>query len=61
MYKDRWDYKMERLKKKITLKEMSKYIKCSITLLSKYENGERNMKYEKVEDYKYYIENTDTK
>ncbi|MEY8415644.1 helix-turn-helix transcriptional regulator [Tissierella praeacuta] len=61
MYKDRWDYKMERMKKKIPLRDIAKYIKCSITLLSKYENGERNMSNDKVEYYRYYIESTENK
>lgn len=59
VYKDRWDWKMERMKKKITLGDIAEHIKCSITLLSKYENNERNMRLDKVDDYKCYIMNTD--
>lgn len=55
--RNRWDWKVERMRKKIPLRDIAKYIKCSITLLSKYENYERNMASEKVEDYIYYIEN----
>lgn len=56
-YKDRFEYKIERLRKGITLTEIAKYIKVSNSLLSKYENKDRNMKQESVENYKNYIDN----
>ena len=48
---------MKRIAKKITLKEIADYIGCSVALISKYENKERNMSSDKVKQYEEYIEN----
>lgn len=55
MYENRWNLKIERMKKKITLKELSKNLDCSITLISMYENNDRNMSDDKVRAYQKYI------
>lgn len=54
--RDRWNWKIKRMSKDITLKELAKELNCSIGLISKWENDERNMSDDKVEKYKNYIE-----
>lgn len=53
----RFGWKIQRMKKKITLREIAEKIGCSITLISKYENDERNMSIDKVKQYEKYILN----
>lgn len=55
MYKNRFEWKVERMKKKITIEEIADYIGCSGSLISLYENNKRGMKWDKVEGYKEYI------
>lgn len=57
MMQDRDVYAFRRKKKKIRLREIAKYIGCSIALLSRYENNELDMKEEKIKLYKFYIDN----
>lgn len=54
---NRFHWKMKRIAKKITLKEIADEIGCSIALVSKYENEKRNMSSDKVKQYEEYIEN----
>ena len=55
--KDRWDWKILRMKKNITLREISNELCCSIAHVSKYENDKGEMIFEKVRAYKDYIKN----
>ncbi|UOE57294.1 helix-turn-helix domain-containing protein [Cytobacillus oceanisediminis] len=50
------DYFLKRRKKKITHKELAKYIGCSQSLISRYETGECGMTKEKKEKYREYID-----
>ncbi len=54
--RDRFNFKINRMAKNITLREIAEYIGCSIALISKFENDERNMSYEKFHLYKYFID-----
>lgn len=54
---DRKEWKLRRISKDITLTEIANSIYCSVSLLSKYENNKADMKQEKIEVYKQYIEN----
>ncbi|EHL78972.1 helix-turn-helix domain-containing protein [Bacillus smithii] len=51
------EYHLLRRKKGIKLKDLAKYVGCSIALLSKYESGKSGMKKEKVELYREFIDN----
>jgi len=44
-----------RRNKKITLKELAEHLQCSISLVSQYERGTRNLNFGKDEKYKQYI------
>lgn len=48
-------FRLLRLKKRITLTELAKYIKCSRCHIGNYENRRANMDYKKVKMYKKYI------
>lgn len=50
-------YIIKRKRKGITTIELAQHIGCSQSLISRYENGKRNMSKEKVVAYKSYIEN----
>ena len=50
-------YIIKRRKNKIRLKELAKYIGCSISLLSRYENYDIEMSDAKEYLYKQYIDN----
>jgi transcriptional regulator with XRE-family HTH domain len=50
------EYLIKRRKKKISQKELSEYLQCSQSLLSRYERGECGMKPEKVQKYREYID-----
>lgn len=52
-----FDWKIERMKKGIKLKEIADYLNCSISLLSRFENEKIKIAADKVADYKYYIKN----
>ena len=51
------EWKFARMRKKITLKEVSKYVGCSLSLINKWENGHLEMPTENIKKYKEYIEN----
>lgn len=55
MFKTRFEWKIERMKKGITLREIAVYGNFSEGLLSKYERNKRNMSKDKVELYRKYI------
>ena len=50
------EYLLKRRKKGISQKELSEYLQCSQSLLSRYERGECGMKKEKIEKYREYID-----
>jgi transcriptional regulator with XRE-family HTH domain len=50
-------YIIKRKRKGITTIELAKVLNCSQSLVSRFENGKRNMSKEKVVAYKSYIEN----
>lgn len=50
------EYLLKRRKKRISQKELSEYLQCSQSLLSRYERGECGMKKEKIELYRRYID-----
>lgn len=54
---DRKQWKLRRIAKDITLTEIANVMQCSVSLLSKYENDKADMKQEKIEVYKQYVEN----
>lgn len=54
---DRKNWKLKRIARDITLTEIANNIYCSVSLLSKYECNKADMKQEKIEQYKKYIEN----
>ncbi len=49
-------YLLKRRKKKITAKEIAQYIKCSASLISRYETGDCGMMPDKVKAYREYID-----
>ncbi|MBD8006268.1 helix-turn-helix domain-containing protein [Bacillus sp. Sa1BUA2] len=49
-------YLLLRRKKKITAKEIAKYIRCSASLISRYETGDCGMMPDKVKAYREYID-----
>lgn len=49
------EFRLLRLKKRITLTELAEYIKCSRCHIGNYENRRANMDYKKVRKYKKYI------
>jgi len=53
---DRELYTIRRRKKGITITEIAKGIKVSVSLLSKYEKNHCDMSIEKVRNYKKYID-----
>ena len=55
MFKTRFEWKIERMKKKIVLQEIADYLGCSRSLISQFENGKRGMNSNRVEGYKEYI------
>ncbi|MBE2932356.1 helix-turn-helix transcriptional regulator [Anoxybacillus flavithermus] len=50
------EYLIKRRKKRISQKELSEYLQCSQSLLSRYERAECGMSKEKVELYRRYID-----
>ena len=50
------EYLLKRRKKRISQKELSEYLQCSQSLLSRYERGECGMKKEKIGLYRRYID-----
>ena len=58
MNKDaRYRWKLRRMSKAITLKEVSAYVGFSLSMISKYENNHKDMEDYRVARYKEYIEN----
>lgn len=55
MNSEEWKYM--RMRKKIILKEVAKYVGCSVSLINKWENGHLEMPTENVKRYREYIEN----
>lgn len=53
----RLEWKLKRIEKGIKLKEISDYVGFSISMLSKYENGHRDMDSYRTKLYKEYILN----
>lgn len=53
----RFNYKIERQKKQITLTEIAKHIGCSSSLLSKWEYGKCEISDRKIKKYIEYISN----
>lgn len=56
---ERESYTALRRRKRIRLREIAKYIGCSVSLLSQYENGSDRILPDKVRKYKRYIEGYD--
>lgn len=54
---DKSELYLLRRKKRITLKELSNHIKCSIAMVSYFERGERSFTEDNYEKYKSYILN----
>ena len=54
---DRRTWKLKRMGKGIILKDIAKYVGFSVSMVNKYENGQRDMNDDKVKLYKEYIEN----
>lgn len=50
------EYLLKRRKKRISQKELSEYLQCSQSLLSRYEREECDMSKEKIELYRRYID-----
>lgn len=50
------ELRLLRLKKRITLTELAKVLKCSISHISNYENGRFGMSHKNKEKYKKYIQ-----
>lgn len=57
MHENRYEWKLKRMGKAITLEELSDIVGFSISMISKYENGHRDMASDKVALYKEYIKN----
>ncbi|QUH20219.1 helix-turn-helix domain-containing protein [Alkaliphilus sp. B6464] len=53
---ERIEYKLERIRKKIKLKDVAKEIGISTGTVSRYENNKREMTEEHIQKYKKYIE-----
>lgn len=52
------NYKLLRISKKIKVKDVAEYVGCSSSTISRYENeDDYQIKAEKVEKYKYFIDN----
>lgn len=52
----RFEWKIKRMAKKIKQSEIAKYLNCSQTLVSFYENEKMDMDQSKVRQYKQFIE-----
>ncbi len=57
LYQDKVKYFLMRRQKKIRLKEVAKYVGCSVSLLSMFENNQVDMPAEKVQKYIEFITN----
>jgi transcriptional regulator with XRE-family HTH domain len=57
LYQDKIKYFLMRRQKKIRLKEVAKYVGCSVSLLSMFENNQVDMPVEKVQKYIEFITN----
>jgi uncharacterized protein YqhQ len=53
---DRMSWKLQRIQKKIKIRQLQDYLKCTHALISMYENEKCEMSPEKVRKYKQYIE-----
>lgn len=51
------EYFLKRRKKKISMQEISNYIGCSQSLISRYETGNCGMSKTKIQIYREYIDN----
>lgn len=54
---DKTELFLLRREKKIKLRDIAKHLDCSVSLLSRYENGKRGMSEEKIRKYKKFIIN----
>lgn len=54
---DKTELFLLRRSKKIKLRQIADYLNCSVSLISRYENGKRQMSDEKVKKYKEFIIN----
>lgn len=54
---ERYKWKLARMGKAITLKEVAEYVGFSFSMISKYELGHKDMEDYRVARYKEYIEN----
>ena len=55
MKENRYQWKLRRKGKDITLEEVSRVIGSSISMISRHENNKRDLSNEKLEAYKKYI------
>ncbi len=54
---ERYKWKLKRMGKNITLKEVGEYVGFTLSMISKYENNHKDMEDYRIARYKEYIEN----